>query len=160
MFEKQRDWWGYPGRYGEEGEEEGLVLEYSSSWMMMMMIMCNGCDQQQLELLLMILMTMMAFIIVIMMMMLTSMMITKAMVVMMTTLNLRQTVNSPLLELSWPILVSILQHFALYTRISKYSVEEEKKSDKRHQSCTSKPVQEASLSCKFGFCKQILSKVF
>ena len=29
-------WWGYPGRYGEEEEgeeEEGLVLEYSSSWM-------------------------------------------------------------------------------------------------------------------------------
>ena len=28
-----RDRWGYPGRYGE-GEEEGLVLDYSSSWMM------------------------------------------------------------------------------------------------------------------------------
>ena len=24
---------GYPERDGEEGEEEGLVLEYSSSWM-------------------------------------------------------------------------------------------------------------------------------
>ena len=23
---------GYPERYGGEGEEEGLVLEYSSSW--------------------------------------------------------------------------------------------------------------------------------
>ena len=27
-----RDRWGYPGRYGEEEGEEGLVLEYSSSW--------------------------------------------------------------------------------------------------------------------------------
>ena len=35
MFEKYlARWWGYPGRYGEgEEEEEGLVLEYSSSWM-------------------------------------------------------------------------------------------------------------------------------
>ena len=36
MFEKYlARWWGYPGRYGEEEEgeeEEGLVLEYSSSW--------------------------------------------------------------------------------------------------------------------------------
>ena len=35
---RERDRWGYPGRYGEEeGEEEGeegLVLEYSSSWIL------------------------------------------------------------------------------------------------------------------------------
>ena len=31
---RERDRWGYPGRYGEEEgeEEEGLVWEYSSSW--------------------------------------------------------------------------------------------------------------------------------
>ena len=37
---RERDRWGYPGRYGEEegegeGEEEGLVWEYSSSWIML-----------------------------------------------------------------------------------------------------------------------------
>ena len=41
---RERDRWGYPGRYGEEEEgegeeEEGLVWEYSSSWMVMMIIL-------------------------------------------------------------------------------------------------------------------------
>ena len=51
---RERDRWGYPGRYGEEEEgegeeEEGLVWEYSSSWIQRDSSTVDMCSLQLLS---------------------------------------------------------------------------------------------------------------